>query len=435
MEKKFNPLGNTGMKPNDSGQTAAQRALARVTGEPVTNPVQQAQIPTTVQNTSPVQEEAPIEYDIGDVSEPPKTQMEQNVEEVRKELLPKELLPETIEDEVDEAINPNENIAKNFGNLRKKAKADLKRRQEVEAELEANRLKLQEYETGLAVPELYQQQADRIAKLERYEVLYALEDSPAFQEKIVKPKVDEINKFSQIAKDNQVDPAILDQLLSTTDNLQRNRILSQHFKDEVSILEAKSIVKNIEKLDGEAAALRKDPANSLAALQSENERFKEERKMAATKAVVDSSKRAWINTLTELKADKRFPEFSFRDGDTQYNEQVVRPMLTKAAQEYSRFIKGFVDAGGNQLTDDMAKASAKLFLLAHQSAAATVERDRLLAENADLKKRLGVRADINRPGVTGNNVTPSQTPGQKPVGGRKAAQNAFARGNSGNLPH
>lgn len=388
------------------------------------------EVPSSVDNTGHIGE--PPKFSVQDVTpsvEPQKADAPEPTQEAPNDFIPNEYLPDDIDpaDEIDKLIDVSASTGKNFKALRTKTKSLNKELGEIRSQLDEARLKLQEYDSGLAVPSLFQQQADRIAALERFERLYALEESPAYHEQILNPLKGIEEKFARIAQDNNTDPELIKKLSDVKNNLELNKILSNHFQDAVSVLEAKNLIVQAQDLYKKGAELKKDPANSLVAMQQENERIVAERKLRANKAIVDSSKGAWMESLGELKADKRFPEFSYRDNDTQYNETVVRPLLTKAAQEYGRLVKGFADSGLGELPKDLAKATAKMLLLAHQSAAATIERDSLRQEVADLRKQMGTRTQINRPSVTGNNHTGMVTR----AGGAKAnpARAAFERGN------
>lgn len=349
--------------------------------------------------------------------------------ELNKEPIPKEFLPEDPTDEIDQLMEPNESIGKNFKNLRTRLKSVNKLSKEQGVELEALRKKVTDYENGLAVPEITAQQTARIEELERFEKIVNFKSSPVYQEKYINPIKAEEEKLAQLATEYSIDPKNLEAAMSATTAADANRILTQLFKDDIGALEAKSIIKNINKIRSDAQEAEKEPAQIYAKMQEESNRIIQEKRARANEAIAHVSKDAWSESLQHLRTDPRFPEITYKEGDTEHNDRYVRPILTKAGQEYGKIIRTLAENGLSELPKDLSVALARMTQLAHQSAAIAVQRDSLSKRVQELEDIINRKNMINRPGVnsTSGNGTVSSGSTSKAVGAANAGRNVLNR--------
>lgn len=335
-------------------------------------------------------------------------------------------------EEVDQFISANEkgiSEQTGFKNLRTRLKTVTHQSKAQAAELETLRKKVTDYESGLAVPEITAEQTARIAELEKYEKLYNLKATPAYREKIIAPIQAETAKLQSLAKDYGVSDEVLQAAFAAPTAAETNRILSQHFQDDVGALEAKSLIKNIRGIRAEAAELEKEPAQAFTRMQEESDRIVAEKRARANESIVHTSKDSWVESLTELRADPRFPELSYREGDTEHNEKFVRPILTKAGQEYGKMVKALAEHGLTEMPKDLGVAMSKMVQLAHQSGILAHQREVLSARVAELESLLKINNGLNRPGVTSNSSAPApaRMNGRPGVGAENAARNVLSR--------
>lgn len=363
-----------------------------------------ASIPSVPEKTS-VEEE--IQYDIEATSTP-------TVEVKKGEAVPIEDAPET----------DNENTV--LRSLRSRARELKKTAKEKEAEAAALRQKVTEYESGLAIPEFTQQQVARIEELEVYEKLHNFKASPVYKEKYVKPIKEEQDKLVSLAESYGVKPEVLNAAFAATTEAETNRILSQHFKDSVGALKAATSLETIKKIQSAAMEAEKEPAQMLTRMQEENDRIVRDQRARANEAIVNVSKDAWTESLIELRQDTRFPELSYREGDTEHNN-MVRDLSVKAASEFGKFIKGIVHSGATEMPKDLGFALARANQLAHVSAVLARERARLAVRVKELESLVHDSHVINRPGVNGSGTRGVNGAAPKAVGPEAAGRNVLNR--------
>ncbi len=314
--------------------------------------------------------------------------------------------PQHQDDEVDSIIDPKGTTAENFKKLRTKLKSLNTRTKELETELQTKSERLQEFETGSIVPEEHKKLLERVSQLEPYEKLYNLKASPAYVESFTKPLDQEISKLREIGQEYGADERILKAALDAKTRPEQNAILARYF-DEVGALEVKAIISNIKNIQSKAAEAEKEPEKALATLHDSNKAIVEERKARSREAIGNVSKDAWVDSLVGLRTENMFPEISFREGDTEHNDKIAKPILTKASIEYGKLINALANHGLETLPKDIASALARMVTLAHVSAIASNDRNNLRVELANIQNRITHRNTINRPGINGVNTTAS----------------------------
>lgn len=370
-----------------------------------------------------------------DINPPQKTEIvPQKIESALKadnalrahDALPEDFVPEDPSDEIDQLIDPKENIGLHLKKFRTKLKSVNKDLRSQREENETLKKKVTDYESGLAVPETLAQMQARIDQLETYEKLYNFKASPVYQQKFAQPLQEEHQKLKDLATEYDIDKESLNSVLSAGSAQETNRLLSQLFTDEVGALEAKSILRNIKKIQNEAGEAEKEPASALVRMQTENERIIQDRRAREHATIANVSKDAWVEALQHLRVDNRFPEITYREGDTEHNEKYVRPLLTKAGYEYGKMIK---EIAQNGITKDVSRAIARMTQLSHQAAVVGLERDRLQKRVQELEGLLNSKVGITRPGVNstsgGNSVSSNGT--TKAVGAQNAGRRVLEK--------
>ena len=411
---------------------------AGLTPQPVT-PVQPVTPPSSV-NNAPKDE---FDFAAGDYGLPegakkeaPAKQPEQPQQPAEA---PKETKPEVViddptgEDADDVEVAEDANHGKALKTLRDKYKLTKKERNELFANLEEARTKLKAYDDGTAVPEVMQGLRERVNQLETYEKLYNFEASPVYREKFTKPMRAEQEKLDSLAEAHGIELEKLNQAFDAPNEAERNKLLSSLFSDPLSAIEAKGIMQRMNQLKGEAQAARADVEGSLARMMEDADRIEAEARTKAVEGIKYNSKSAWSKALNLLREDKRFTDIHYQEGNTEHNEKVMRPIVTKSSQEFGRMLTGLMNHGLRELPEDLAVALANMNLLAHQSAAATIERDALRIRNAELEAKLQKTNRVNFPGVNRSPGVPTGDSRPKAVGATNAAKNVLNRVAPGSL--
>lgn len=388
-------------------------------------------VPPVQPNMPPVIPSKKEEYDFGETPTEKET-VELKANPVppleNKDLKVEDVLPDDPIGEEDPMMKETNNDSVPIKVLRNKYKKVSTEAKKSREELEQVRTKLKEFEDGTAFPEAVTQLQQRVAELEPYEKAINFKASAVYREKFAVPLRADQEKLRTIAVENEIDTDVFNRAFAAKNDTETNRILSSEINDPITALEAKGLIKNIKRIQGEAVEAEKDAEGSLARMQEENDRIETERKTTIRDTVLYNSKSAWTKSLESLREDKRFPELAFQEGNTEHNEQIVRPLLTRASQEYGRMVSGLMQHGLTELPEDIGHAIAKMAVLAHQSAVATVQRDAALKRIAELEATLHKTNRVNYPGVNRSSVTPSAgETGSKAVGAANAAKNALAR--------
>lgn len=424
----------------ESAKTRAREIMKRVAGStnttivgaPPAAPVKSmASAGPSVDTSVAVKEERPvpaiveskIEYDIDPKVELPK-----------KESVGQDFVPEDPSN--DEEVSPEvevkfDEVAKKLlKTLRAKLKYANTGYRKSSEELETLRKFKTEVDTGLITPEVTQAQANRIAELEKYESLHNFKGTESYRERFVKPIAEASDKLVSLAKEYGVSDGVLQQAINS-DGAALDDILSRNFKNTLSAMEAKNLVRDIKSTQAAAIEAEKEPTKMMARMQKEDDEILASRRAKANDVIVHTSKDAWIESLTGLREDKRFSEITFREGDTEHNEKFVKPILQKAAQEYGRTIRILAEHGLSELPKELAVKFARSDQLAHYSAVLLNQRDAAQSRVAELENLIKTKTHLNRPGINGgiNGTTTSSAPanGRHGVGPENAARNVLAR--------
>ena len=122
--------------------------------------------------------------------------------------------------------------------------------------------------------------------------------------------------------------------------------------------------------------------------------------------------------------DENHLALSFREGDTEHNEMVARPILNKASRDYGVVVKALGENGLKQLPPEISYVLARSIQLSHESAILRHQNEEMHEELVTLRKRLGNINTLNRPGANGGGSASSTS---TPTGGTPASR-SLARG-------
>lgn len=326
---------------------------------------------------------------------------------------PKDATPDTPQQETLEDDIPEDAPAQavNFKKLRTKYKETaktLKEYQEKHATLEK---KLTEYESGTAVPEVLQQTQAKIEELERYKHIVEFKASPEYDEKFVKPLNSLSEKLEGYAKDYDIPTEVLKEALSYKNRAELNRFLDSHF-DGVGALEVKQIITDMRTLQDESRQFEQEPLKAIDRLRNENARVMEQREYERKTNIAQSSRSAWSDALTQIRAEGQVPELISKETDTKHNETFVKPIVAAAATEYGKFIKSFAEAGLKDLPSKDAKALARCVLLSVASAFAIKTRNDAVDYVNNLERTVERTTRYSRPSIGSSNPSPSSSNGK-----------------------
>lgn len=314
-----------------------------------------------------------------------------------EETIPQETLEEDIPEDA-----PIQEI--NFKKLRTKYKETAKTLKELQEKNTVTEKKLSDYESGTVVPEVLQQTEAKIQELERYKHIVDFKASPEYDEKFVKPLNALGTQLDSYAKDYDIPTDVLKDALSYKNQAELNRFLDAHF-DGVGALEVKQIITKMRSLQDESRQFEQEPLKAIDRLRTENARVFEQKEYERKSNIAQSSKSAWVDSLTQIRVENIVQELIPRENDTKHNDTFVKPILSHAAGEYGKFIRSLAEMGIKELPSREAKVIARAFLLSTASGFAIKTRDDAVTHLNNLERTVERTTRYTRPNIGSSNPT------------------------------
>lgn len=289
--------------------------------------------------------------------------------------------------------------AENFKKLRTKYKETAKTLATLQEEKRIAEEKLLKYETGEIVPEILQEKENRIKELSHYEKLHNLKFSPEYQENFIEPIKETETKLLSIAEEYNIPPQAISDALSLS-NKDLNNFLSNHF-DDVAAIETKQLINQLRDLKNSAAEAEKKPLEALEALQAEHTKVLQVKDIERKNKIADNSRNAWTKALLDIRGEGKAKELIMDSNNPEFNEKVVKPLVTAAAQEYGKLVTLLAESGLKNLNEEAAYALARMTQLAHASAVSIASREAALEHADELERNTAKIAGYTRPSIGG----------------------------------
>ena len=325
---------------------------------------------------------------------------------------------------------PKDSKAENFKALRTKVKEVSTELSAAKREAEELKKKLEEFQTGTALPEVLKEKEARIAQLEPLEHLHALRTSRLYHDKYIKPITELQEQLKQLATDYDISPEAFAEASKVQNPAELNRWLSEHF-DPLGAQDAREIIRKVTNLQEEAFAAEKEPQGALSKLVEEAQAAEAAQRSTQLESIHKASRRGWVASLQAHKEAGKLHELIPSDNDENHNNTYVKPVLTKAGAEYGKIVKHLFQCGLKELPDDLAYALANMCQLAHASGVQAHIREQALQHAREIEASAASSRRFNRPPVGGSsgmtgvpNSAPAErmTPEQAARLSREAAQ-------------
>jgi len=339
--------------------------------------------------------------EVPSVQEPIPTIKKQTEEPKKEELTPE---PQKVEEPLDPELADDSNYQENYKKLKTKFKETKASLTQLQTEKETLTTDLEKYKTGEVVPQILRDKEQRIAELEKWEKIHNLKSSKEYTDKYIQPLSAKETQLKAILTDygipEESQGEVLTQALNTTNTADLNRFLSSHF-DELGASEIKTIVKDIKHLQTEAKNAEAEPARVLSELTQEAQRTAEIKHQTKIQSIEANVRDSWVESLTEIRAEKKVLELIRKDNDPEFNKNFVDPILSQASLEYGKFVTELVDAGIENLPKPLAKVLAKAFLLAHATAVAIPSRNAAMQKVEEVTRNASRVNSLMRPQIGG----------------------------------
>lgn len=277
--------------------------------------------------------------------------------------------------------------------------------------------RVQEYESGIEVPEAQKNLLERIEQLEKYEKIHSYKTSKEFLETRIAPLNGAIGKAKSIAEQYKVDPRWIDKLVNIKDVKERNTQISKLF-DSVTGLEVLKHITEAQTIKGKIDSESEDPLQGITRITQEASSIREQRKAEVSRKVSVSAKASWVSSLTELKASPDMARALFDTTDKEFHGKVVVPILRQAASEYSKVINQMLASGAEDIPQTTLNAIAKAFQLQYFSPYLVKRNAKLESGREEVIEKETVRRQLNNPSP--NSYAPSRiTRKPAPQGGKE----------------
>lgn len=369
--------------------------------------------PSASVSSTPPNDAAPKEPQSSATSDTPDSQVEDNDAE--------EDLGEDAD--VEDLVNPTA-IAGKKTTLRDSYRALKAKHKEVNNELKKERdekeswkKKSEDYETGTAIPQVLQEKEDRIQKLTQFKDLVDFRSSDEYEEKFTKPIDQKTKKLKALTEELGLP---VEEVLKASkgSEAQFNQFLSEHL-DVVSAMEAKTLVSELNGLEAQRTEAERSPQQRLEQMRQESARAGQVREAERKNTIQTFSKRSWINTLNKIKQEGKFTALIYSDTDKDFNERVVKPLLTHAATEFGKTINILAEAGLKELTPELAEAIALGHLYGTSSGVVAEAAFQAMQDAEQIRNHTKNLFKFNRPSIGRGSPNTSAPSG----GGEKPAPN------------
>lgn len=317
-----------------------------------------------------------------------------------KKEVPEAPLQDSVQVSAEQEEEVSDPSAENFKKLRETFKETKKAKKELEA-------KAREYEEKLKTyvpPEVLQEKEAKIQELSRWEKLHNLKSSKEYQEKYIKPLNAETQKFKDLLKDYGVPEDSLDSVAKRAvlfnNRAELNNFLADTFGDQLGASEARGLIDNIRRHEGEARAAEQEPQKVLETLQESQAKLSQQREAARREQIVNTARSAWEETMAAIIKEGEVKELIPRADDPEFNETFAFKLQKQAAAEYGKVITEMAKEGTTP-TKELAKALAKMTALSQVAGVSIVTRNRAMERADEVTRNAERDAGLYRPNVGG----------------------------------
>jgi acyl carrier protein len=378
---------------------------------PVTKPV----VPESVKTETKVAEVPPTEPDF--VPELP--------EDLNKSAQPPDEVDALLSLPDDDKVVASAAVSKNFKTLKEALKTTKQQLVERDTEFKTTKEKLEAYEKGELIPEVFSAKEQRIKELEVFEQIHGLKSSPYYKEEITKPLDTLVDRLSEFAESYELSEDVINEALDIEDESDLNKFLTNKAGlDSVGAVELKNLITNVKEIQGKAKLAESKPLETLRALEEKHAAAVQNETLQTRAKIAERGKGMWTNVVQKMREEGTAASILVKQGDPAYIAEHVTPMLKKAATDYGRVLKMLAENGLREMPDELAEVLCRTIVLAHDSAIAKRIADASLQElenTAEARKRYN---PLLRPpiGSRGNGMPPPPPAPEKPKTAREIAR-------------
>lgn len=291
----------------------------------------------------------------------------------------------------------------NIKGLRNALKTEREKIDTLETELKQTKDKLEHVGDVEELRGQLEEARKEVEQLKKYESLVGLKQSKEYKERYIDGVDNLVKQAQEIAKDYEVPNEVLQQLVSTGNRRDMNRLLAEHF-DTIGAGDIRPVILDIQKLLIEKKKVENDPSKAEKdLLEAAKTKEKKEQELARRdlESVVQSG---WADIATLYSGkDSAVEPLKEVSGNESHNKTRTE-IMQRAAKDYGQVMGILVKHGLRKLPEETAKAFAARFQLAEVTGHLMAQNETLLEQNKELRTKLGKYSNYTRPLSSGNSV-------------------------------
>lgn len=299
-----------------------------------------------------------------------------------------------------EGVDPQEapTLVNNFKKLKTHAKTLKQELAKIKTRAEELEQTVKKYDSGEIIPERLKTLEEKASKAEHLEKLHTFRTSEYCLKEFIEPINETQQKLNELAQGYGLPPELLEEATKLPTEAELNRFLSAEL-DVVGAVEAKQHINRIKELRGKLAAAEKEPEQTLKVMQQQALAAKAEATAKRKNTIASIAKDSWRASIQSLQQESAMPEITYKPNDPEHNELFVKPILSKAAQEYGKIVTILAENGLEALSPELSNALAKMTVLAHASAVAAESRKAAESALTTAQRTVNEVLSLRNPGI------------------------------------
>lgn len=338
-----------------------------------------------------------------------------------------------VEVDTGSGVDDNTDFSKeeNLKNLRKIAGNFKRERDEVKGQLEELRKSTLKQPNTAALENQLTTLRGRVKELEKYELVFGLQNNPQFKERFVDSAINIVSEIRQIVTDYGLDAEVTDQILLIDNRRDLDEALEEAFASSSARNDVKALKQKYDGIQRDRIEFEKKPREALEKFQSEQAQSEAEINQKRDNILKNVSTDGWSSALAavaQTTKNNKIYELIEQPGKKEHNEKVVRPTLTAAESLYHTGVDYIEKLARNKAV--MTSSFTQWFAQICQQAAATQMVNHVRWGIYDkynaLLEQQKQQGRYERPGIVTQGKTSASSPKKsKKLNGKEIAADIF----------
>lgn len=270
----------------------------------------------------------------------------------------------------------------------------------------------------------------RIEELEKYELVFGLQNNPAFKERFINPANQVMDEMKQIVTDYGLEEDIVSDILVIDNRKDLDEVLEETFASASARTDIKALKQKYDGIEKERQEFEKKPREALTQFQSEQAQSESEinhKRDTHLKTVTNNGWAAALSVAAQASKESKIYELIEQPGKKDHNEKVVRPTLNNAKQMLDTGM-GYIESLVRQKAVPSAGFVQWLAQICQQAAATQMVnhvRWGIYDKYNELSQQQNKQNGYDRPGINPQGRGVPGGSSSKPKTGKEAAAAIF----------